>query len=79
MTKKFICSKHYKIITKRWFKKMVIKSDFAIHKVFTQSGRSLAVVIPSRFAEKLGITDGCYVRIFLQENYLVIEPLRKEA
>ena len=79
ITKNFIYSKQYKNITKEWLKKMVTKNDFAIHKVFTQSGRSIAVVIPSKFAEKLGITDGCYVRVFLKENCLVIEPLRQIA
>jgi len=53
-------------------------SSFKIHKVFIQSGKSVAVVIPSKFAEKLGLADGCYVRIFLEENRLIIEPLESK-
>ena len=49
--------------------------DFKVHKVFTQSGKSLAVVIPWEFAKKLGLIDGSYVRIIEGDDRLVIEPL----
>ena len=51
--------------------------EFEIRKVFRQSGKSLAIVIPVEFAERLGLVNGCYVRISIDEGRLVIEKLKE--
>jgi len=50
-------------------------ADFKVRKVFTQSGPSLAVVIPKDYAEILGLMDGSRVYFFLQEDILVIKKV----
>jgi len=56
-----------------------MNKNFEVRKVFRQSGKSLAVVIPSEYAETLKLENGCYVRVFLKESCLVIEPLKQVA
>ena len=46
-----------------------------IHKVFAQSSTSLAVVIPKEFAEQLGLKDGTYVQISIENGRLVIRKV----
>lgn len=50
-------------------------SDYLVRKVFTQSGVSLAVVIPKDYAEELGLVNGSEVYISLQGDVLVLKKI----
>jgi len=50
-------------------------SDFLVRKVFTQSGVSLAVVIPKNYAEELGLVNGSEVYISRQGEVLVLKKI----
>jgi antitoxin component of MazEF toxin-antitoxin module len=52
-------------------------SRYEVRKVFRQSGKSVAVVIPLEFAERLGLVNGSYVRITEKEGRLIIEKLEE--
>ena len=48
---------------------------YEIRKVFVQSKKSLAVVIPSELVRKLGLEDGDYVRIVEKGGRLILEKI----
>ena len=50
-------------------------SDFRVRKVFTQSGVSLAVVIPKEYAEALGLVDGSQVYFYPQGDLLIVKKV----
>jgi len=49
--------------------------DFKVRKVFTQSGISLAIVIPKPYAEELDLVDGSKVYVSIKGEFLVIQKV----